>query len=374
MITVCHLNKCAGCKACIHKCLKGAIRIEDSIDVMNAIIDESLCVNCNACHNVCPVNNPPEYKEPKYWLQGWIETEELRCASSSGGAATALSRTFIRDGGVVCSCSYKDGVFTFSYAERIDEVAQFVGSKYVKSNPDAAYEENLAILKSGKKLLFIGLPCQVAGMKNYLGCRFDDQVYYVELICHGSPSPKVLEAFFASNRLNLFDIQNIKFRKKSDYHVYTDNKRYKKCVPDSMRDLYSFTFLNGTTYTENCYTCNYARTERIADITLGDSWGSCLSNEEKRKGISLILCQTDRGYDLVKKTDMHIEEVDREKSIAANEQLKTPSSMPSERNIFFIVLKKKGFYAAVCKTYPLKYLKYVIKKIICRIKGNVQSD
>lgn len=374
MITVCHLNKCAGCKGCIHKCPRGAIHIEDSIEAMNAIIEESLCINCNACHDVCPVNNPPEFKKTKYWIQGWSEIEELRCESSSGGVATALSNFFLRDGGVVCSCSYKNGKFIFTHAKSIDEVTQFVGSKYVKSNPDDVYEENMSILKSGKKLLFIGLPCQVAGMKNYLGCEFDEQVYFVELICHGSPSPKVLESFFASNGLNILDIQNINFRKKMDFHVYTNNDKYQKCVPDSMRDLYSFTFLKGLTYTENCYTCNYARTERIADITLGDSWGSSLSNEEKRKGISLIMCQTDRGYNLVKEANIHIEDVDREKSIASNKQLREPSSMPFKRTFFIRILKKKGFNAAVRKTYPLKYSKYMIKKTIYCIKRKLKSN
>lgn len=369
MKTVCEYNKCTGCMACIQKCPKAAIRLVDSLDANNMFIDANLCINCSACYKVCQVNNTPEFYETKYWLQGWHKKENIRNESSSGGAATALAMTFILNGGVVCSCTYKAREFIFEYANNVNEVKKFGGSKYVKSNPECVYRKNLEILKMGKSLLFIGLPCQVSGMKNFIGEKYNSQIYYVELICHGSPSPKVFEKFLQSNGINLFDIEDIRFRKKTNFCISSNDSIYSKILPDGIQDLYTFTFLNGVTYTENCYSCQYARTERIADITLGDSWGSDLSDDEKSKGISLIMCQTEKGYQLVKESELHIEPVNREKSIQANKQLSVPSKMPQERTVFFEVLKNKRFDYAVYKAYPKKYIKYCLKKFIYHFKN-----
>lgn len=368
MKTVCERNKCAACMACVKKCPKGAIHIEDSMDANNAIIDENICINCNACYNVCQVNNPVELNNPRNWLQGWISKEELRARSSSGGAATAIMNAAVENGSVVCACSYDNGTFGFKIAESKDSIGQFGGSKYVKSDPSLAYEQCMDALKKGKDMLFIGLPCQVAGIKKYFGGRYDDQIVYAELICHGSPSPKVLEAFLKTKGTSLAKIQDIKFREKENFHLFTDVHKYKKVVPSSVQDFYTFSFLKGIIYTENCYECSYARTERVADITLGDSWGSDLSLDEKKKGISLIMCQTDKGYDLVKKADMHLEPVDRDKSIKANKQLREPSQKPVERNVFFDLLKKNGFNYACLGTYPKKYVKYIVKTALSCLK------
>ena len=373
MNTVCEKNKCAACMACVKKCPKGAIHVEDTLDANNAIIDENICVNCNACYNVCQMNNPVEVKDTKFWLQGWCLEDDLRARSSSGGAATAIMKATVETGGVVCDCAYDGGNFGFKIAQSKKEISQFAGSKYVKSNPILAYEQCKDIVNKGKEVVFIGLPCQVAGIKKYLGERYDDHIIYVELICHGSPSPKVLEAFLQSKGTSLSKIQDIVFRKKESFHLFIDSKKYKKVVPDSVQDFYTFTFLNGVSYTENCYSCAYARTERIADITLGDSWGSDLSSDEKKKGISLIMCQTEKGRNLVNRAGMHLEPVNREKSIRANRQLSEPSKMPKERGNFFAHLKNRGFTAACLATYPKKYVKYIVKaSLSClKIRGGV---
>ena len=224
--TVCEKNKCTSCMACINRCTKGAIHIEDSLDANNAIIDENKCINCNMCFNICQVNYPLELNEPKYWLQGWCTQDTVRGTSSSGGAAAALMYATIELGGAICACAYGDGNFGFRVTENRAEIGAFVGSKYVKSNPIFAYDLCLNLLKSEKRVLFIGLPCQVAGIKKYIGNRYDDQIVYVELICHGSPSPKVLESFLKSKGSSLTRIQDIQFRRKEYFHLFTDNDSY----------------------------------------------------------------------------------------------------------------------------------------------------
>ena len=164
MTTVCQFNKCTGCRACIDICPKNAITIKDSLDAYNAEIDETKCINCNLCHNICQNNNMVDLVNPIKWYQGWAENEEVRAGGSSGGAASALMLAFVESGGYVCSCTFKDGQFVFDITNTKDDVSKFKGSKYVKSNPQGAYKKVKELLKSGEKVLFIVLPCQVAAV------------------------------------------------------------------------------------------------------------------------------------------------------------------------------------------------------------------
>ena len=128
----------------------------------------------------------------------------------------------------------------------------------------------------------------------------------LDLICHGSPSPQLLEKFLEENKVNIHTIENLKFRNKTAFGLESG---YKRISFDAQQDLYTFAFLTSLDYTENCYSCRYATLDRVSDITLGDSWGSELSREEQKKGISLILCQTEKGVELVKSAGFELEEV-----------------------------------------------------------------
>ena len=194
MKTVCDIDKCAGCMACVDICPKGAISILDSLKSYNAVIDTDKCVGCNMCHKVCQKNQNGSFLKPILWKQGWASDETIRKYSSSGGAATVLAKQFVKDGGIVCSCVFNNGCFVFDFAETVEQVNKFSGSRYIKSDPTGAYKKAKQILRSNKKLLFIGLPCQVSSMKNYTGNP--DNLYTIDLICHGTPSPKILDIYF----------------------------------------------------------------------------------------------------------------------------------------------------------------------------------
>ena len=124
MKTVCNQNSCTGCMACINVCSRSAIIIDDSLDTYNAVVDQNKCISCGLCERACPVMNTRDLKSPIYWKQGWAE-DEIRRNSSSGGAASALIRTFINMGGYVASCLFKDGEFRFSVTNDIDEAKKF---------------------------------------------------------------------------------------------------------------------------------------------------------------------------------------------------------------------------------------------------------
>lgn len=370
MRTVCRQNACTGCMACIGKCSKNAINIRDSIAAYNAIIDEARCVNCGKCKKVCP-NNQPTYKNnPIAWNEGWA-SGDIRAASSSGGAASAMMKHFIEYGGYVAACTFKQGEFVFEITNKTEDIAHFAGSKYVKSNPIGIYAKVVERLKEGEKVLFVGLPCQVAAMKNSivgLDTEKKENLYTVDLICHGSPSPHILRMALGEKGVDIKKLTNIRFRNKTDFHLSSKNGalQYKALTPAGVTDMYTYAFLSSLDYTENCYSCQYATVERVADVTIGDSWGSDLSDNEQRKGISLLLSQTDKGISLVKNSGMQLKEVDIDKAIAANHQLRHPSVAPGVRRLFFNNLEK-GFYKSISKCAPKVYYKQKIKELLIRL-------
>lgn len=361
--TVCNLDDCAGCMACVDICPKNAIKIEDSLREYNAVIDENRCIQCNVCHCICPQNNPPIAQKPLYWKEGWAKNKNIRVSSSSGGVAVAIELAFIKQGGCVCSCLFSDGKFTFSFADKEEDVRKFSGSKYVKSSPQGIYKEILKRLKVGKNVLFVGLPCQVAGLKNYVGMK--ENLYTIDLICHGSPSPKVLEMFLADYKCKLKDLQDLSFRKKMNFRLEENSKEF--TVPTVM-DFYTRTFLKGTSYTNNCYQCKFAKLERVSDITLGDSWGSQLLEKIQREGVSLLLCQSEKGWKLLNEAELDLFEVDLEGAIKCNHQLESPSARPAERDLFFDEIEVgNSFKRAFRKCYQKEYIKANIKTFFIKM-------
>lgn len=365
MNTVCEINRCAGCMACFEVCKQNAIRIEDSLKAYNAVIDQEKCVHCNACHRVCPNNSSVDYIKPIKWYQGWAEDKECRIAGSSGGIAQALAHYIISVGGCVCSCVFDKGEFVFRIVETEGEIKRFTGSKYVKSNPKGIYRLIRNKLDENKRVLFIGLPCQVAAVQKLIPEKLKSNLFTVDLICHGTPSPQILSRFLSDHECPIDNLEEIEFRSKARFQV---REGLKSIGAKGVRDRYTSAFLSGISYTDNCYSCKYADLARVSDITLGDSWGSELDDNEKAKGISLILCQTEKGIKLIERADICLHDVNLEMAVQHNHQLVRPSSEPDKREFFFEKLKQgERFDDVVYKCYPRECLRQDIKAILVKL-------
>lgn len=364
MSTVCEPNKCVGCYACKDLCPKKAITIRDTVSALNAEINQELCIQCNVCHDVCQVNYPVEKISPLEWFQGWSKNEGIRKNSSSGGLGAELAQTMIGAGGVVCSCAFFDGQFGFRFAETFDQLKSFTGSKYVKSNPEGVHTRIRKLMSEGRKVLFIGLPCQCAALKKSTRNIKMGELYLVDLICHGSPSVKLLDVFLKQYGWNLDSLKEISFRDKGSFAIKSDMQ---SVVTPGTMDCYSIAFLNSLIYTENCYECNYADSKRVSDLTIGDSWGSALS--EGGKGISLILCNTEKGKRMLDSANVYLTNVDIENAINSNPQLKAPSLMPETRQKFFDGFSKGiRFNILVRKCCTNKWFRQFVKRQFIKLR------
>lgn len=356
MNTVCNINRCNGCMACIEKCPKHCISMVDNVFSYNAVIDDGICIKCGECEKVCSRNNMVEKKKPFQWYQGWADNR-IRINSSSGGAASAIMKRFIETGGYVASCLFKEGQFIFEITNDLNIAKHFAGSKYVKSNPIGIYSAIKERLKTNK-VLFVGLPCQVAGLKNYL--KNDDNLFVVDLICHGTPSPKLLVKYLKEHNIDINAIEDIKFR---DNNVMGLSINGEKISPTGTDD-YLLTFLDAVNYTENCYYCDYSSFERIGDLTLGDSWGTEYHEEEKN-GISLVLVNDEKGKELLKGTGLNLMDVNIQRAVAENRQLHESSIMKPARGVFLgLVTSGKSYFYATFKLYKKIVLKRIVKKTL----------
>ena len=356
MKTVCDVNSCVGCKLCLEVCSQSAIHLFETMESINAVIDVNKCINCGACKRVCQNINPPKLTYPLTWYQGWNNDTESRAKSSSGGFAYCLMQQFIAEGGCVCACTFSEGKILYKFAEEESQLEMFRGSKYVKSDPEGVYSKIKKILED-KKVLFIGLPCHVGALKKYVGDHKD--LVTVDLVCHGTPSFLLVEKYFRENGICINNLKNVWFREKNKFRIRVEYKaelaaKKDSLTPQNVRDRYTIGFLNGLFYTENCYHCQYAGLERVSDITIGDSWGSDLEGTgEEAKGISLALCQTEKGEDLIRRCNLHLLPVDLERAANANHQLREPSLKPLQRATFLSNIKKgKSIKYSVKRCYP----------------------
>lgn len=374
MDQICKDKMCAGCMACVDACPKSAISVEPGIEYYRPIINQEKCIDCGKCVNVCQQLNPFASNEPIAWYQGWDTNTDSRSTSSSGGLASAIARGFVNHGGLLCACEFVNGSFIFGLADSVEDISRFKGSKYVKSNPSGTYGKVRALLKEGRKVLFVGLPCQVSAMKKSISPSLAKGLYTVDLICHGTPSPQVLSAYLNDCGIEISDLDSISFRTKGSFQL-KENERY--IGTPGVVDLYSIAFLTGLDYTENCYSCVYASTKRVSDISLGDSWGSDLT-DEATKGISLVLCQSEKGRELLEWSGADLRDVNVSVAIDNNGQLRAPSCKPKSRDRFLCLFDKGvALSSIVRRCLPKAYFRQCLKRVLLKTglfkRGDMES-
>lgn len=365
MKTVCDFGMCNGCMACANTCRYSCIHIEKSVNNYNAIIDEAKCISCNKCNSICPRNNTSlSLIRPQKWFEGWAAKKDTRIGSTSGGAATAILHAFIQNGGYICSCAFIDGGFKYILTNDEILINGCTGSKYIKSDPDNIYNSLLNLLKKGEKVLFLGLPCHVAGLKSFIAPCYQDGLYTIDLICHGTPSPTILERFLKDKGLTLSEIADISFRNKKSF----TREGYHNIDSSGQIDCYSYLFLKKLIFTENCYSCQFAKINRISDLTLGDSWGTRLGNDEVSLGVSLMLVQSSKGDELINMAKLITKDVDLEYSILKNSQLSSPVNVPPQRTMVIECIKRGiSFENIVSKIDKRFFSTLIVKRLINKI-------
>lgn len=374
---VCDKEKCTGCSACFNVCPKQAITMQsDELGNIYPVIDKSKCINCGLCKKICPqLNDIPSIKPQKTYAL-YSKDVKKRMASTSGAAATIFGENIIANGGIVYGVSnlYFNNEFKFIRIDNAKDLDKIKGSKYVHAHVGTAFKDVKKDLIAGKTVMFVGTPCQIAGLKGFLMKDYGNLIT-VDIICHGVPSQQLFFEQLKQYGISCSEIYEVSFRNNERYclTIYDKNKEKIFSKPSSLIPYFR-NFLQGNIFRENCYSCKYAKSERISDITIGDFWGldnNCKIKDDINKGISLVLVNSPKGLKLFEniKSKCVFEERTLEEAVNGNKQLQHPMSKNRKYDIFVNNYKKLGFKKTMKKMLSLKdKLKILIKKILMKGK------
>ena len=343
METICDKKICCACKSCINICPRQCISmIADSLDTSYPVIDKESCINCGLCRKACPNNNNLIFHEARKVMAAWSIDVETRKKSASGGVAAELYRYAIENGWYSCGVTINRHKAKFIEIETFEDIEKVRNSKYVYSDTIDIYQRIQETLKTGKDALFIGLPCQVAGLYCFLGKTYP-HLLTVDIVCHG-----VVPDTYLRQHIDLIENETIKtshiYFRNPEFETYTYNFTlgdheglfYKKEVFED--DVYQLGYHKALIYRENCYHCQYAQQKRIGDLTICDfsSIGQLIPVKYDRMNVSCVLVNTDRGEKMLSQLGdrLFLEQRPRREAFDYEPQLNHPYEKHPGRNIF----------------------------------------
>ncbi len=294
-------KSCLGCYACKNVCLSGAISIDlNEEGFLKSSVDTELCTECGTCIDVCPIINHStgiNMSRPKSYA--FMANDKVLAMSSSGGAVSILAGWTLHNGGYVCGALYDDDMnVVYKLTNDRSTIRRMYGSKYVLSEMRGVYKDVKACLSQGHIVLFVGLPCHAAALRNYIG--EDDKLFTVDLICSGMPSKSIYKKYIKEEAGGK-RIRNLTFRSKQvpygtlifDFADGTSKTNFK--------DPY-FAGFNANLYKDDCCAnCDFAAAPRHADLTIGDLWDSerLFYDFDSSKGVSAVLVNNAAGRKLM---------------------------------------------------------------------------
>lgn len=347
-------RKCCGCSACHAVCPVDAIdMMPDSEGFAVPRVDEGRCVGCGKCLSACPVLNRNEPRLPLRVCAMRASDAAVRRESSSGGVFTLLAKETIRRGGLVFGAAF---VFPGARVAHIEvstekDLEKLKGSKYVQSDMGETYKRVGAVLSQGREVLFSGCPCQVAGLKKYLGHDVPN-LATVDIICHGVPSPAVWEKYIKDREAEAGSaVEFASMRRNGPWHCYPVEIHFSSRAQTYRGSVSDDSFLKG--FFQNyylrrcCHSCPARDLRSGSDITLGDFWevSSLSASFDDDTGVSVVLANSERGSGLVNSILPQVETSPSsyDAVCAFNPTLKSNYPPSRKRSKFFREFRKRGF-------------------------------
>lgn len=369
---ICSFKKCIGCALCQNVCPKDAISIELKDGFWRPSIS-SKCIECGNCVRNCPINNKENikgYETPEIAYAAWVKDDNIHHKSSSGGLAYKLSEQMINSGGFVVGVWFNDETQRVEHRiyDDVSSLHMSQGSKYVSSYKGSIYKTVYENLKE-KDGLFIGVPCEVFAMKQYLSTKKDahlHNLFFIDTLCRGGSSPQLLKeqlSYVSRGK----KVCNVTFRggdNDCNFAVYGENNK-RLYLNGQYDDPYFSMFMKHITFQRECFSCSFANSNRQGDITLADFWGLDKEIEKKTpiRGISMIMVNTSNGEKLFSdiRNELVMFERPSVEAINGNDTLREATPMPMEYDEYWNLVNEKGFLKATKKMFKLDCNKHPIR-------------
>lgn len=379
MIRIKNKKECCGCGACAQRCPRKCITMQsDKEGFAYPVVDTKQCSDCGLCDKVCPVMNQQPEQAPIATYAAINSDQAVREESSSGGIFTLLAKETINNGGVVFGAAFNDKwQAAHTYANEINDIKKFRGSKYVQSDIGGSYSVAEKFLKEDKEVLFSGTPCQIAGLKRFLRKEYKN-LKTVDFVCHGTPSPlvwkKYLDEVCHANKIG--NITDIQFRNKAEgwkkfslQIKYVNHDGKEMILRETLDDnIFMKCFLSNLCLRPSCYQCPAHSGKSGSDITLGDLWGAqeiCPEIDDD-KGLSLVLQRKECEFPPCDKIEISYSE-----ALKYNPSIERDVHKPQRRRKFFRLFHKNGVCKATQTCTTQSKFEIIWKKIVWNIKNRI---
>lgn len=416
MINIINKEDCVGCNACVQRCPRQCISMSaDEQGFLYPKVDASLCIECGLCEKVCPVINQADAREPIAVYAARNNDPEIVRTSSSGGIFYALAKYIIDEGGVVFGARFNDDwEVIHDWTETVDGLKAFQGSKYVQSRIGECYIKAEQFLKQGRKVLFSGTPCQLAGLRLFLRKDYGDLLHSIDVVCHGVPSPLVWKDYLqyislpkgaTAGKNTVLSSLNVKptivgisFRdKRLGWEKYGFAVRYattegsginsvlqpaiRKSSDENIqliedyepfsKNIFMQGFLKDLYLRPSCYKCPAKCGKSHSDITMADFWGIKNHYPElySEKGVSLVQVNSDYGIEIVKNVEFIIHEVSYLDALSGNLSIIRSVFKPKQYLLFWREYYKCGISAIqkVLIKIKLEQLQRIPQRIVLKL-------
>lgn len=302
--------------------------------------------------------------------------ESVRALSRSGGIFTALSDYILEQGGVIYGCVLTDDFKAFHVrAASKYERDQMRGSKYIQSGMNDTYKNVKHDLETGRKVLFSGTSCQVAGLKSFLG-RECKNLLCIDIVCHGVPSPKVWKAYLAwQEAKNRLKVKAVNFRNKKDFgwrdHIETLYFENGQMINSK---IFTTLFYEHSILRPCCYECPYKSIMHPGDITIADYWGieKAAPEFDDNKGVSLVLVNNERGKEVFNAIKDQVKWQETRLENSMQQPLKAPFPEPENRENFWSDFENKDF-DYIARKYGGAGMRNKIKRILRKVKRKMMG-
>lgn len=378
MIEIKDKSNCCGCRACAQACPKSCISmLADQEGFLYPQVDHAQCIDCGLCERVCPELNIYEAQMPLHVAAAVNRDADILKRSSSGGVFNALAQHIIKRGGVVFGARYDSNwQVVIDHTETIEGIASFMGSKYVQASTGTAFSDARKLLEQGREVLFSGTPCQIAGLKHYLRKDYPN-LLTVDIICHGTPSPKVWEKYLKQIASELQAIKEIDFRNKEKgwkgYNFklqYNDKEETITIQMPFTQNTYMKAFLSDMILRPSCYDCCAKSGRSHSDITIADFWGisSVFPELDDDRGTGLVIINSDRGKFLLEMPELNIRLTELEQAIACNPSYLRSVKPHRRREQFFKKIDKTEDVISLIRRCTRPSLKSRVRRLVGKCK------